>query len=93
MSPGWKGIRNLLAVRLDAVGDVLMTTPALRAFRESLGCRVTLLTSAVAYWLVTRFGMFATIVEPRGGAVSQVTAVSVQSLPDVKTCTPVAVCA
>jgi lipopolysaccharide heptosyltransferase II len=33
-------------VRLDSLGDVLMTTPAIRAFRESLpGCRITLLTS------------------------------------------------
>ncbi|HYD56796.1 MAG TPA: lipopolysaccharide heptosyltransferase II [Burkholderiales bacterium] len=41
----WRGVRNLLAIRLDSLGDVLMTTPALRAFRETLGCRVTLLTS------------------------------------------------
>lgn len=39
-------MRNLLCVRLDSMGDVLMTTPAIRAFRESLpGCRITLLTS------------------------------------------------
>ncbi|HEX5065580.1 MAG TPA: glycosyltransferase family 9 protein [Myxococcota bacterium] len=42
---GWSGVRNLLAVRLDSLGDVLMTTPALRAFKETLGCRMTLLTS------------------------------------------------
>jgi lipopolysaccharide heptosyltransferase II len=42
----WKEVRKLLCVRLDSIGDVLMTTPALRAFRDSLGCRVTLLTSA-----------------------------------------------
>jgi lipopolysaccharide heptosyltransferase II len=42
----WKNVRNLLCVRLDGIGDVLMTTPALRAFKESLpDCRVTLLTS------------------------------------------------
>ena len=43
---GWKGVRRLLCVRLDSIGDVLMTTPAMRAFRETLGCEVTLLTSA-----------------------------------------------
>ena len=32
-------------MRLDGMGDVLMTTPAMRAFRETLGCRITLLTS------------------------------------------------
>ena len=42
----WRGVRRLLCVRLDALGDVLMTTPALRAFRESLpACRITLLAS------------------------------------------------
>jgi lipopolysaccharide heptosyltransferase II len=46
MSAGWKNLRRVLCVRLDSIGDVLMTTPALRALRESLGCRITLLTSA-----------------------------------------------
>ena len=41
----WTEVRNLLCVRLDSIGDVLMTTPAIRACRESFGCRVTLLTS------------------------------------------------
>ena len=41
----WRGIKDLLCVRLDGMGDVLMTTPAIRAFRETLGCRITLLTS------------------------------------------------
>lgn len=42
----WQQARNILCVRLDYLGDVLMTTPALRALRESLpGCRITLLTS------------------------------------------------
>jgi lipopolysaccharide heptosyltransferase II len=42
----WAAARNVLAVRLDALGDVLMTTPALRALKESLpGRRLTLLTS------------------------------------------------
>lgn len=42
----WREVRNLLCVRLDNMGDVLMTTPAMRAFRDTLGCRMTLLTSA-----------------------------------------------
>ena len=41
----WSNVRNLLCVRLDSIGDVLMTTPAIRACKESFGCRVTLLTS------------------------------------------------
>ena len=42
----WGEVRNLLCVRLDSIGDVLMTTPAIRACKDSFGCRVTLLTSA-----------------------------------------------
>ncbi len=43
---GWESCRNVLGVRLDAMGDVLMTTPALRALKESApGRRITLLTS------------------------------------------------
>ncbi|QDV36271.1 glycosyltransferase family 9 protein [Tautonia plasticadhaerens] len=42
----WEQARHVLCVRLDALGDVLMTTPALRALRESApGRRITLLTS------------------------------------------------
>ena len=43
---GFEAAREVLCVRLDALGDVLMTTPAIRALRESLpGRRMTLLTS------------------------------------------------
>ncbi|HXF15794.1 MAG TPA: glycosyltransferase family 9 protein [Burkholderiales bacterium] len=42
----WEQARNVLCVRLDSLGDVLMTTPAIRALRESVaGRRITLLTS------------------------------------------------
>lgn len=41
---GWDAARRVLAVRLDTLGDVLMTTPALRALKEG-GRHVTLLTS------------------------------------------------
>jgi lipopolysaccharide heptosyltransferase II len=42
----WAGARRILAVRLDALGDVVMTTPALRALAGSHAeTRLTLLTS------------------------------------------------
>jgi lipopolysaccharide heptosyltransferase II len=42
----WTDAKNLLCVRLDTLGDVLLTTPAIRALKESLpGRRITLLTS------------------------------------------------
>lgn len=45
-SDRWADAKNLLCVRLDALGDVLLTSPALRALKESTpGRRITLLTS------------------------------------------------
>ncbi|MCF6159097.1 MAG: lipopolysaccharide heptosyltransferase II [wastewater metagenome] len=43
----WNGAKNVLCVRLDNVGDVLMTTPAIRALKDSYpGRRITLLASS-----------------------------------------------
>lgn len=42
----WHDAERLLCVRLDSLGDVLMTSPAMRALKESRpGRRITLLTS------------------------------------------------
>ena len=42
----WNKAENILCVRLDSIGDVLMTTPAIRAIKESCpGRRITLFTS------------------------------------------------
>ncbi len=44
---GWQAARNVLCVRLDTIGDVLMMTPAMRALKESVDDRViTLMTSS-----------------------------------------------
>lgn len=46
VDPAWASAREILCIRLDTLGDVIMTTPAIRAVKESLpGSRVTLLTS------------------------------------------------
>jgi lipopolysaccharide heptosyltransferase II len=46
MQPTWASARKLLCVRLDAMGDVVMTEPALRALKQSAPERtLTLLTS------------------------------------------------
>jgi lipopolysaccharide heptosyltransferase II len=43
----WSGAKRVLCVRLDALGDVLMTTPAFAALKQSAaGRRLTLLTSS-----------------------------------------------
>lgn len=48
-STDWQQAENVLCVRLDALGDVLMTTPAFRALKQSRrGRRLTLLTSPAA---------------------------------------------
>ncbi len=42
----WEGARNILCIRLDAIGDVLMSSPAMRALKESqAGRSLTLLAS------------------------------------------------
>jgi ADP-heptose:LPS heptosyltransferase len=44
----WRSVRGILAVRLDNLGDVLVTTPAIHAIKDSLpGVRLTLLASPV----------------------------------------------
>ncbi|HEV2609401.1 MAG TPA: glycosyltransferase family 9 protein, partial [Noviherbaspirillum sp.] len=43
---GWRDAGNLLCIRLDYLGDVLMMTPAIRALKRSRpGRRITLMTS------------------------------------------------
>jgi lipopolysaccharide heptosyltransferase II len=42
----WRSVRNLVCVRLDNMGDVIMTTPAIHALKTNFKqCRLTLLTS------------------------------------------------
>jgi lipopolysaccharide heptosyltransferase II len=42
----WQSVRNLLVMRLDNIGDVIMTSPALQALRENLPqAKITLLAS------------------------------------------------
>jgi lipopolysaccharide heptosyltransferase II len=44
----WRSARRILAVRLDNLGDVLVTTPAIRAIKRSLpSAEITLLASPV----------------------------------------------
>lgn len=44
--PSWQQARRILCVRLDALGDVLMCTPAMRALRDAVpGRSLTLLAS------------------------------------------------
>lgn len=41
----WEDCKNILCIRADNMGDVIMTYPAIRALKESFGSKITLLTS------------------------------------------------
>lgn len=43
----WKNCKNILCVRPDNMGDVLMSAPAISALKQTFGCRITLLTSSM----------------------------------------------
>ena len=48
MDTRWRDVGNLLVVRLDNLGDVLLTTPAIHAIKKTLpGAKITLLASQV----------------------------------------------
>ncbi|MCF0069627.1 glycosyltransferase family 9 protein [Dyadobacter sp. CY261] len=44
--------RNVLCIRADNMGDVIMSSPAMRALKESFGSRITLLTSKAGAMIV-----------------------------------------
>lgn len=43
----WVNCGNILCVRADNMGDVIMSSPAMRALKENFNCRITLLTSSM----------------------------------------------
>jgi ADP-heptose:LPS heptosyltransferase len=47
MMQNWNNCKNILCIRLDNMGDVLMSSPAMRALKESFGAKITLLTSSM----------------------------------------------
>jgi ADP-heptose:LPS heptosyltransferase len=42
----WSGCRKILCVRLDNMGDLIMSSPAIRAVKETFGCSISALTSS-----------------------------------------------
>lgn len=78
---GWEHARNILCVRLDNLGDVLMSTPAMRALRESRsGRRITLLTSSVGAKVAGLIPVVDDVIEYDAPWVKHATA-TVQSIP------------
>jgi histidinol-phosphate phosphatase family protein len=43
----WINCKNILCIRADNMGDVIMSSPAMRALKQSFDCRITLLTSSM----------------------------------------------
>lgn len=44
----WSNVKNILCIRPDNMGDLVMSGPALRALKQGLRARITLLTSSMA---------------------------------------------
>jgi ADP-heptose:LPS heptosyltransferase len=42
----WNNCKNILCIRADNMGDLIMTAPAIRALKESFACKITVLTSS-----------------------------------------------
>jgi lipopolysaccharide heptosyltransferase II len=44
----WSSCKNILCIRADNMGDLLMSSPAIRALKDSFQCKITVLTSGNA---------------------------------------------
>ncbi len=47
MNDAWSACKNILCIRADNMGDVLMSSPAIRALKQHTGAKITLLTSCM----------------------------------------------
>src|SRR5687767_4846599 len=43
----WMSCKNLLCIKPDNMGDIIMSGPAIRAFKEKFKCNITLLCSSM----------------------------------------------
>lgn len=43
----WSDCKNLLCIRLDNMGDLLMSAPAMASLKKSFNCKITVLTSSM----------------------------------------------
>jgi lipopolysaccharide heptosyltransferase II len=48
MTGDWKNCKNILCIRPDNMGDLIMSGPAIRALKESFNAHITVLTSSMA---------------------------------------------
>jgi len=67
----WSDCKKILCIRADNMGDLIMTTPALRALKETFDCSLTILTSKMG-----------SVIAP---FIKEIDEVIVQDLPWIKT--------
>ena len=48
----WQNCKNILVIRPDNMGDLIMSTPAIRALKETFGAKITVLTSSMAKGII-----------------------------------------
>jgi ADP-heptose:LPS heptosyltransferase len=48
----WSSVKNILCIRPDNMGDLVMSGPALRHLKQGLNARITVLTSSMASGVV-----------------------------------------
>lgn len=72
---GWSECKNILCIRADNMGDLIMSSPAIRALKQTFNCKITVLTSAMG-----------SLIAPH---ISCIDEVLVHDLPWIKTNTPV----
>ncbi|MDB5286734.1 MAG: glycosyl transferase family 9 [Mucilaginibacter sp.] len=48
----WHNCKNILCIRPDNMGDLIMTAPAIRALKETFGAKITILTSSMAQVII-----------------------------------------
>jgi lipopolysaccharide heptosyltransferase II len=49
----WQNCKNILIIRPDNMGDLIMSGPAIRALKESFGAKITVLTSSMAKGVIS----------------------------------------
>ena len=47
MEQAWTNCKNILIIRADNMGDLLMSSPAIRAVKETINCKISVLTSSM----------------------------------------------
>jgi ADP-heptose:LPS heptosyltransferase len=63
MKSEWIGCKKILCIRPDNMGDLLMSSPALRALKETFGASIVLLTSNMAAGIATFLPVIDEVIE------------------------------